>query len=161
MTQKRVIRQTLRNQHNVLLWPRRLQNTKHHQKEYWKQSRKLNPSHPWKHGLPTPGVMSIIWSLQVKKTENWHGDNQRRAIKWDKELLYENRLRNSIIQFGKTKTLREYTRVSKCNVFSQQECRVYPQHFKQSNLRVLEKNSMINKYSRFITSEDATGHKKK
>lgn len=139
MTQKRVILQTLRNQHNVLLWLRRLQNTEHHQKEYWKQSRKPNPSHPWKHGLPTPEVMSITWSLQVKKTKNWHGDNQRRAIKWDKEHLYENRPRNSIIQSGKTKPLRKYTRVSNCNGFGQQECRVYPQHFKKPSLRVRRK----------------------
>lgn len=56
MTQKRVILQTLRNQHNVLLWLRRLQNPEHHQKEYWKESRKLYPSHLWKRGLPTPGA---------------------------------------------------------------------------------------------------------
>lgn len=74
---------------------------------------KHNPFHLWKHGLPTPGVMSIIWSLWLKKTENWHGENQRRAIKLDKELLYENRLRNNILQSGKTKTLKEHIKKSK------------------------------------------------
>lgn len=113
MTQKRVIVQALRNQHNVLLWLRRRQYPQHDQKKYWKQSIKLNPAHLWKQGSPTPGLMSIIWSLQLKKTENWHGDNQGRAIKLDKELLYGNRLRNRILQFGKTKTLKEYSKESK------------------------------------------------
>lgn len=63
MTQERVILQTFRNQHNVLLWPRRLQNPEHHQKKYWKQSRKFYLSHLWKRGLPTPGIISIVWSL--------------------------------------------------------------------------------------------------
>lgn len=98
---------------------------------------KFNPSHLWKHGLPTPEVMSIICSFQLKKTENWHGDNLRRAIKLDKELLYENRLRNSL--FGKTKSLKEYSKG-----FGQQEYRVYLQHFRKSSLiGVIEKNFSV------------------
>ena len=38
-----------------------------------------------------------------RKRENWCRDNQRRAVKMDKEFLYENRLRNSILRSEKDK----------------------------------------------------------
>jgi hypothetical protein len=89
----------------VLLWLRSLQKLERPRKAIG-NSRKLNPSNLWKHGLPTPGSVCIIWSLELKKTKNWHGDNQRGAIKLYKKLLYENKPRNNIVQFGKTKALK-------------------------------------------------------
>lgn len=107
--------------------------------------------------------MSILWSLQLKKTENWHGDNQRRAIKVDKELLYENRLRNRILQFGKTKTLKEYSKESKSiRCLASKNTKYTLNIFKKSTLRVIGKNfSVMNKHIKLIMPRDAAGHKNK
>lgn len=43
-------------------------------------------------------------TITQKKTENWCRDSQRRAVKMDKEFLYENRLRNSILKSEKDKS---------------------------------------------------------